>query len=147
MLQRIESGAQAALADSETAEAALNSRPMRMSRLTRRLLRSIDFEAAAAQRISNYEILHSALRDINRLNLPDSPPEAPMCYPLVCGIPGLRDTLIDAGIALPLFWLEVIDATQADEAENILARQMLPLPLDQRYNKNDMERLICLILS
>ena len=147
MLQRIESGAQAALADSEIAEAALNTRPMRMSRLTRRLLRSIDFETAAAQRKNNYKILHSALCDINRLNLPDSPPEAPMCYPLVCGIPDLRDTLIDAGIALPLFWPEVIDATQADEAENILARQMLPLPLDQRYDEKDMERLICIILS
>ena len=147
LLERLENGAEAALSASEAAEAALNAPPQRMSRLTRRLLRSIDFAKAARQRLENYATLHQALAPLNRLNLPAAPSHAPMCYPLLSGIPDLRDTLIDAGIALPLYWSEVIDHTDATQPANHLARRLLPLPLDQRYSKSDMERLISLILG
>lgn len=146
-LERLENGAEAALAASEAAEVSLSGPPRRMSPLTRLLLRSIDFSAAAARRLENYATLHAALGEINHLQLPDTPAHAPMCYPLVSGIPGLRDSLIEAGIALPLYWPEVIEETDAASAENRLARRLLPLPLDQRYTKTDMERLICLILG
>lgn len=147
LLDVLENGATAALATSEMAEAALAAPPLRMSRLTRHLLRSIDFEQAATRRKENYTQLHQALSCINHLNLPENPEYAPMCYPLVSGIPDLRDTLIDAGIALPLYWPEVINATDATDTANRLARRLLPLPLDQRYTKTDMERIICLILG
>lgn len=147
LLERVESGAESALPASESAEAALAASPRRMSPLTRRLLRSIDFQAAAARRLENYATLHHALQDLNHLPLPDSPLYAPMCYPLVSGIPGLRDALIDAGIALPLYWPEVIETTKACTVENQLARRLLPLPLDQRYTKTDMQGLVKLILG
>lgn len=147
LLQRIESGAQDALPASEQAEAALCAPPRCMSPLTRALLRSIDFHAAAAARQKNYTVLHHALRGLNRLSLPDAPPAAPMCYPFVSGIPGLRDTLIDAGVALPLYWPEVLENTGFNDIENRLVRQLLPLPLDQRYREDDMQRMIQLILG
>lgn len=147
LLERLEGGATASMAGCEAAEAALSALPQRMSPLTRRLLRSIDFAQAARQRLENYSTLHQELSCINHLNLPDTPKHAPMCYPLVSGIPGLRDSLIDAGIALPLYWPEVIEATDAADTANRLARRLLPLPLDQRYTKTDMERLIQLILG
>ena len=147
LLERLEFGAAEALSSCELAEDMLSAPPCRMSTLTRRLLRSIDFETAARRRLQNYATLHEALGTLNRLSLPATPLHAPMCYPLVSGIPGLRDTLIDAGIALPLFWPEVIESTDATTTENRLARQLLPLPLDQRYCQNDMERLKTLILG
>ena len=147
LLERLESGATASMAGCEAAEAALSAPPQRMSPLTRRLLRSIDFTQAARQRLENYATLHQALSEINHLNLPDTPEHAPMCYPLVSGIPGLRDSLVDAGIALPLYWPEVIEATEASDPANRLARRLLPLPLDQRYTKSDMKQLIQLILG
>lgn len=146
LLQRLESGAAAALPASEQAEAALEFPPLLMSSLTRRLLSGIDFSKAATRRMENFHILHAALEHINRFPLPAAPRYAPMCYPLVCGIPGLRDELIDAGIALPVYWPEVIDRTDAHSTENNLVRRLLPLPIDQRYKKTDMERLIELIL-
>lgn len=87
------------------------------------------------------------MQDINRLTLPPLPDSAPFCYPLVSGIPHLRDSLVEAGIALPLFWPEVIRETQASSTENYLARNLLPLPLDQRYSEDDMACLIRLILG
>ncbi len=144
---RAERGAIAALPDSERAEASLSAPARRMSPQTRQLLGSLDFRTAAQKRLQNYAQLHRALGGLNRLTLPESPSSAPMCYPLVSGIPDLRDTLIDAGIALPLYWPEVIAATAATDTENKLARTLLPLPLDQRYGATDMARLICLITN
>ena len=145
MLLRAECGATAAADAVTAAEDSLSAPAKRMSPLTRRLIRSIDWTSAARCRLANYHVLHAALGPINRLNLPDTPTTAPMCYPLVCGIPHLRDELIDSGIALPLYWPEVIAATTPEQAENKLARTLLPLPLDQRYNTADMQRLIKLI--
>ena len=147
LLERLESGAAAALSSSEEAEKELCGPPRPMSRLTRQLLRGIDFQAAAQARLRNYATLHTGLKCLNRLHQPDQPLHAPMCYPFVCGIPGMRDALIDAGIALPLYWPEVIDATEANYPENQLARQLLPLPLDQRYSQKQMQHLLELILG
>lgn len=147
LLQQAESGAVLAAPAIATAEESLTAPARRMSLLTRRLLNSIDWELAAQRRIANYAVLHAALAPINRLQLPAAPSAAPMCYPLVCGIPELRDELIDAGIALPFYWPEVTAATTPDQAENRLARTLLPLPLDQRYTSTDMQQLLKLILG
>lgn len=147
LLERLECGVAGAQNACDAAEDALAAPPQRMSPLTRRLLRSIDFNQSSRRRLENYSTLHQALRDINHLQLPDKPAHAPMCYPLVSGIPGLRDSLIDSGIALPLYWPEVIAETHACDSANMLARRLLPLPLDQRYTKADMERLVQLILG
>lgn len=147
MLQRTEFGLSHAAAAIQQAEDSLSAPAKRMSPLTRELLQSIDWQTAANKRLQNYATLHAALAPINRLQLPALPAFAPMCYPLVCCIPGLRDELIDAGVALPLYWPEVIAATSADETENLLARTLLPLPIDQRYTDSDMQWLIRQILG
>lgn len=130
----------------QAAEDALSTSPRKMGQLTRQLMCSTAWQAAATQRLRNYAVLHRALGHINRLCLPATPAYAPMCYPLVCGIPALRDALIDAGVRLPLFWPEVIETTDAATTENRLARTLLPLPIDQRYTERDMEQLVKWIL-
>lgn len=146
MLERLEHGAGAALPASLEAEAGLSRPARRISPLTRQLLHSIDYAAAAQRRLENYAMLHRHLAGLNRLRLPLHPTHAPMCYPLVSGIPELRDALVEAGVALPLFWPEVVETTDASAPENKLARTLLPLPLDQRYTAADMEHLAALIL-
>lgn len=140
-------GAEAAAEAARRAEDSLSGPPLRLSPQTRALIFRIGVNAAAERRLRNYRLLHTALAPLNRLELPETPASAPMHYPLVSGIPDLRDSLIDNGIALPLYWQEVVDETEAYETENQLARTLLPLPLDQRYGDTDMERLIQLILG
>lgn len=142
---RAAQGAYAAAAAAQEAEDSLAGPPKRLSPQTRERLRHLRCAEAAARRRANYRLLHAALAPLNRLSLPSEPPVAPMCYPFVSGIPDLRDSLVDAGIALPLYWPEVIAATAAHETENRLARTLLPLPLDQRYSAADMQRLLRLI--
>ena len=136
--QRIEVGAIASLPDFDALEARLNTAPRRMSPLTRALLDSIDWEHIARRRCENYIALHDRLAPINRFSLPPTPPSAPFCYPLLSGIPGLRDELVDAHIALPLFWAEVIRDTRAESSSNYLSRALLPLPVDQRYTAEEL---------
>lgn len=134
LFERVEYGAAAALPASEAAEGELSANPpRRMSPLTRALVRSIDWEHIAAARRRNYAALHARLATLNHWELPAEPPTAPFCYPFVSAIPALRDSLIDAGFALPLFWPEVIRNTPATSPANILSRRLLPIPLDQRY--------------
>lgn len=147
MLERLECGAEAALPFCEAAEEELHGEAMRMSGLTRRLLRGIDYERVKRRRRANFALLHEALAPINRLELTMDDEAVPFCYPLLCGIPGLRDELVDAGVALPLFWPEVVEACPAEAAENYLSRSLLPLPIDQRYGEAEMSRLIGLILG
>ncbi len=147
LLLRARHGALAALPASDAAEHALHAAPRRMAPLTRALMAATDYARMAEARCRNYRRLHQALAPLNHLTLPDEPPSAPMCYPFVSAIPGLRDELIDAGIALPLFWPEVLEACEPDSTEHRLARRLLPLPLDQRYGEADMERLLRLILG
>ncbi len=146
LTERNRLGALAALPASEAAENDLHSAPRRMARFTRALLAATDYARISAQRRRNYQLLHAALAPLNHLSLPAEPPSAPMCYPFVSAIPGLRDELIDAGIALPLFWPEVLETCPADSAEHRLTRRLLPLPLDQRYNEADMQHLLRVIL-
>ena len=131
----------------QAAEDALSTPPKLMGQLTRQLVCGTPWQDFAIQRLRNYAVLHRALAPINRLQLPQQPAHAPMCYPLVSGIPGLRDFLIDAGVRLPLYWPEVVEATDAADTENCLARTLLPLPLDQRYTEADMQHLAELIMA
>ena len=147
LLEQTEKGAHFAAKSHQAAEDSLSMLYRRMSDITREMLTIPDWVASSKRRLENYAELHAALASINRLKLPDTPDAAPMCYPLVCGIPGLRDELIDAGIALPLYWPEVIETTTAAEPENMLARSLLPLPIDQRCTHEDMQRLVKLILG
>ena len=141
LLERLESGAEAALPASEQAEAELSAPPRRMSPLTRALVQSIDWQHIARRRLLNYATLQAHLGALNRWELPPTAPSAPFCYPLVSGIPGLRDELIDAGLALPFFWPEVIRDTSPTSPANTLSRQLLPIPLDQRYDAAEILRL------
>lgn len=126
--ERTELGAEASLPAFDALERDLIGPPKRMSRLTRILIGSIDWQSGAERRLRNYRILHEQYASVNRFSLPDTPPVAPYCYPLLSGIPGLRDELIDAHIALPFFWPEVIQATDAHMLSNYWARALLPIP-------------------
>lgn len=143
LFERMEHGAVAALPASEAAEAELSAHPARrMSRLTRTLTHSIDWEHISTCRRRNYAALHARLAPLNHWELPAEPPAAPFCYPFVTAIPGLRDALVEAGMALPLYWPEVVRDTSAHSPANALARRLLPIPLDQRYTP---ERLLSVL--
>ena len=65
-----------------------------------------------------------------------------MVYPYLTDREGLRDHLIKEKIYVARYWPNVLEWTTADSLEWYLTRQMIPLPIDQRYGKNEMNRII-----
>ena len=147
LLKRIDLSAEDGFADFRKTEDGLDNQPIRvMSKLTQHIMQSIDYEAAAMKRRKNYQILHEALGASNNLVLSLDEDAVPMIYPFLTSAKGLREKLIENKIFVARYWPNVLDWTTKDGIEYLLAYQMQPLPIDQRYGKEDMERIIEIVI-
>ena len=116
----------------------------RMSVLTHNILRTIDYDRVIRTREENFHILHAHLANYNGINV--NCPIGPYAYSFYCkGGMELKKRLAQDNIYVATLWPNVLgcdDATAADLAENIL-----PLPCDQRYSEQDMNRIANSILQ
>jgi hypothetical protein len=117
----------------------------RISGSTERLLQSLDYERIREIRRANFTLLDSALGLRNNLRLDLSLADCPMVYPYLCDESGLRERLIAEKVFVPTYWPNVLRWCRPDERESQLATNLLPLPIDQRYGKGDMERVLSLL--
>ena len=113
-----------------------------MSRLTKRILESIDYKFINQKRYENFLLVHDKLKKKNRLVIDDSTFACPMYYPLLMTNDALRETLISNKIFVATYWPNVLEWCEEEETEYQLAKNLVPLPIDQRYNKEDMSRII-----
>ncbi len=122
----------------------------RMSKLTHNLLRAIDYPRVCGQRTENFAFLHRQLKEKNVLNLPPAI-EGAYAYPFWFNgdkISGkeIRRRLIAQQIYIPMLWPEVCSLEEASPLERQMTENILPLPVDQRYNRGDMEAILgCLL--
>lgn len=146
LVKRIDLSAEQGFADFRKMDDGLDNQPIRkMSNLTRRIMQSIDYEAAAKKRRENYQMLHEVLGEDNNLVLPLDEDAIPMVYPFLVPINGLREKLIENKVFVARYWPNVFDWTTDKDIEYLLTNQMQPLPVDQRYDRDDMKRIIDLI--
>ena len=114
-----------------------------MSRLTERLLESVDFQVAKQARSQNASYLHGRLKEYNKLDLSITTKTAPLCYPLLPKRKmANRSDLVTQRVFLPRYWPEVLGRVDASSFEWELVSNGLFLPCDQRYTEKDMDRLI-----
>ncbi len=66
----------------------------------------------------------------------------PMYYPYWPDKPGLRERLIGRKVFVPTYWPNVLAWAAEHTLEHRLAREVLPLPIDQRYGAREMEFII-----
>ncbi len=123
----------------------------RMSPLTENLLKSFEYRRIAHQRLENYQYLHSQLGPHNLLrkhNILRTPDVGPFCYPLQVhnGIL-LRKQLAARQIFVPTYWNNVIQTMKHETLEYQYAANILALPCDQRYQKEDMRVLAHTLLE
>ena len=146
LTKRIDLGAESGYTDFRELSASLVDQPIKlMSNLTLRLMQSIDYEAAAEQRRKNYQQLHHELEKTNLIRLPLEDVAVPMVYPYMTDREGLREHLIQNKIFVARYWPNVLECTMPVDFDYQLAYQMQPLPIDQRYGENDMEKIISCI--
>lgn len=146
LLKRIDISAEHGFADFRKADNGLDNQLIRkMSKLTQRIMQSIDYEAAAKKRRDNYLYLHDVLENANNFKLHLEEDAVPMIYPFLASIKGIREKLIENKVFVARYWPNVLDWTKETDIEYILANQMQPLPIDQRYGEGDMKRIIDVI--
>lgn len=108
-----------------------------MSKLTHKVLSSIDYDKILAIRRRNFDVLHSILCDLNDFSVNvDSKPH--MHYPFLKDSDVLRRKLIEHKIYVPTWWGHVPEQTNNAELETRLSKYVFVLPIDQRYSEEDM---------
>ena len=141
---RKEHGAEAGFKDYQQNEMKLDNQPIRlMCRNTCDILWHIDYDKVIARRRANFDYLHAALKNKNLLQLPEMESfVCPMVYPFVKGNDrNLRKELIDKKVFVAKYWPNV-HQLNSYEAEYDLATRVVPLPCDQRYGEEEMNRII-----
>lgn len=117
-----------------------------MSKLTENLLHGIDYEYIKYRRTSNFKMLHAAFNGINKLKL--SIPEGAFMYPLYIENGDiLRKKLQKEKIYIPALWPAVFSICKEYELEYDMAKNILPLPCDQRYGDKEMKYLISKVMN
>lgn len=148
LLGRIDKNASAFYEEYQKSEQRLEDQPIKkMSKLTQKILSSIDYEEVQQRRKENFSYLQEALRDENMLDVNLSSETVPFVYLLNKGEEGddLRKHLIANKIYVAKYWNEVYERRQALNIEKKFVEQIIPLPIDQRYDLDDMKRLVRVI--
>lgn len=113
-----------------------------MSQLTKKILASVDYENVKKIRNENFIFLHKNLAEYNELKLDVENLNSPMVYPFLTNINGLREFLIDKNIYVATYWKEVLDKIIGECFEYKLVKNLIPIPIDQRYGICEMEIII-----
>lgn len=117
-----------------------------MSALTENIMRSLDYERIKFLRNENYAFLAKTLDPINELKL--CPVDAPFAYPLLIKDGAMiRNRLALEKIYVPTLWPCMTIGKNDDGVAGRYARDILPLPVDQRYTLLDMQAIIDALLE
>lgn len=146
LLGRIDQNAASFYSDYQKAEQRLMNQPIKqMSNLTQRILSSIDYQNIKMKRKKNFEYLHKNLKDTNLLVLSDNLDFIPFVYPFMTKDESLREKLINNKIYIAKYWNEVLERISLTNIEIDFVDQLIPLPIDQRYNLGEMKKIVKIV--
>lgn len=113
----------------------------KMSKLTENLLHGIDYDFVKKRRTENFTYLQERLFGYNKLSL--TVPEGAFMYPFyIDNGAEIRRKLQKEKIYIPTLWPAVFELCESHEVEYDMAKNILPLPVDQRYGEDDMRRIM-----
>lgn len=140
LLIRADIGAEAGYSDFRMNDDSLIDNPIcLMSNLTEKILCSIDYESAKQLRRSNYMLLAEQLSLKNGIYLTMDDDAVPMVYPYVTDDSTLRQRLISNRIYVATYWSNV---EKDGSFEDILRKELLPLPTDQRNHSTTITKIL-----
>lgn len=147
LLKRIDVSPEAAYKDFTRQDDQLRGNPIRtMSQLTRRIMASIDYKQVALRRRYNYRFLDQTLKDKSYRLLQLTDDEVPMIYPYYIEYGSrLRQHFIEHHVFCARYWPNILDWCSPIDWEYQLAENLVCIPIDQRYNENDMQNIISLL--
>lgn len=139
LLKRIDAGANYGYEDFCNNDELFNNEPVKyMSNLTRFLVSGLNIDNAKRKRLENFQILHDALGESNELKIELDIDDVPMVYPYLAKVEGLKQHLIKNKIYVATYW----NSLPAEYSEGYFQKYLAPLPIDQRYSKEDMKIIV-----
>lgn len=110
----------------------------KMSHITQNILKAIDYGRVREIRENNFQFMHMSLAEANELDL--SGFIGDFMYPfLYCEGEELKKRLIKNGVYVPTLWPNVLDECRRESWESYLARNLVCIPVDQRYGEAEMK--------
>ncbi len=129
-------------------EKSLNCDINSISTLSEQLLSVVDFEFVRQRRLENYYYLHKAFKDINVFHAPDYLDDGPFAYPLITQHTVEKSKFYEQGLFIPSLWADPLRRPKDGfETDLMIARNLLPLPIDHRYDLNDMQYIADFVLK
>jgi len=129
-------------------EKSLNSEIFRISKVSEELLKAVNLAKVADIRRRNFAYLHERLGKNNEFKFPVISAEVPFCYPYLPKRGIDRRKLYEQKIFVPSLWVDTLNRLDPGFSwERRVSSQLLPLPIDHRYNKEDMCRMVQAIES
>lgn len=142
MLQRIEYGCEGKTYQNRTInEERIDEEDIKqMSKLTRTILDSCDYEENRRKRIENFKIADVLFGDINCFDVHKYYDNTcvPMVYPLVVEDDSLFEKLLKGKHFQGHWWNYILSEAEDSSFEYWLSRYMIPITIDQRYGEEDL---------
>ena len=117
-----------------------------MSKLTQRILETIDYGRIKEIRKKNMLRLHKNLGKYNEFAV-NIDSDTHMYYPLLISKAQLRQRIINRHIYTPTWWRHVPKYFSQETLETKLSKYMLMIPIDQRYEETDMDDISAIIIK
>ena len=112
-----------------------------MSKITHNLLRSIDYKYVEDKRKDNFNYLNNKLSNINGIKT-DEGKNCTFMYPLLVENGNIIKQMLNKNkIYIPTLWPELQNIS-LNEFEKRLLNDLVLLPIDQRYDFDDMEFIL-----
>jgi hypothetical protein len=113
---------------------------LNMSIFTRTLLKSIDYSRIKTKRLGNFFFTHNLYKDLNLFDPTQFMDEEciPMVYPFVFEDQNLAERLRKKKIYVGRLWNHVLNEVPVTSFEARLSKYMVPIPIDQRYGKEEL---------
>ena len=147
LVKRLDLGPESGFSDFRNNEKRLENQSIKkMSILTNKLLENIDYEWVRKKRLHNFKYIDSLLSKLNEFKFKISDNCVPMVYPFKTKSIGIREYLIANKIFVPLYWRNnFIDKDIKFNTE--LAKNIIAIPIDQRYDEKEMNHISQIILK
>ncbi|KDS36227.1 hypothetical protein M092_4455 [Parabacteroides distasonis str. 3776 D15 iv] len=141
LLQRVEIGCASAYQARLLNEERINKSDIcRMSALSHTILKNAPYQFIRDKRVKNYEIASNLYRDLNRIDpsIYFDDTCVPYVYPLLVERADMVDLLNKEKIYTGRWWNFLLKETSSSSFEYYLSSFMLPIPIDQRYGRDEI---------
>jgi hypothetical protein len=127
-------------------EEAFGSSMHKMSNYSETILSSLPYKKIKEQRNENFDFWHKNLGAKNTLKMAVNKDGA-MFYPFMPSKAILHEIFWAEKMFIPKLWADCASRADGFEWEKKLSKEVLPLPIDHRYNSADLKKILKLIFE